>query len=74
MQVLHEGYRYRLNVRRQVVTHRTCMQSGCKGRCSTVGDHLCAVREHNHLSESEVQLRLMSRLTHQVMEDATPDL
>ena len=50
------------------------MQSGCKGRCSTVGDHLHAVREHNHLSESEVQLRLMSRLTHQVMEDATPDL
>ena len=62
-QVLHEGYRYRLNVRRQ-------QNIGCKGCCSIVGDHLRAVIENSHPPHSEVQLRLMSRLRHQVLEDA----
>ena len=36
-----------------------CLQCGCKGRYSTIGDHLRAVIEHNHQPESE-------------LEDATP--
>ena len=47
-QVLHEGYRYLLNVRGQVATPWKGVQSGCNRYCSTVGDHLRAVTEHNH--------------------------
>ena len=71
-QVLNAGYRYRLNVRRQVATHWKCVQTGCKGRCSTIGDYIRGVTDHCHPPEAQEELRLLSRLRNRVQNEVSP--
>ncbi|XP_046555649.1 uncharacterized protein LOC124264911 [Haliotis rubra] len=72
-QVLHGGHKYRLHVDRQVATHWKCIIDKCKGRCSTIGDHITSVSEHNHPPlVNEEESRLLTRLRQRVQEEIKP--
>ena len=68
--VLHKGFRYRLNVKRQVATHWKCVVPGCNGRCSTIGDHIMSTTAHIHPPvENADHTRLLCRLRQRVQTD-----
>ncbi|XP_046552148.1 uncharacterized protein LOC124261815 [Haliotis rubra] len=68
-----EVHTYRLHVDRQVATHWKCIIDKCKGRCSTIGDHITSVSEHNHPPlVNEEESRLLTRLRQRVQEEIKP--
>ncbi|XP_071118963.1 uncharacterized protein [Haliotis cracherodii] len=48
VQVFLDGYCYNKNVVRQTCIHWKCVDSTCKGRCTTVGDFIRNVSDHTH--------------------------
>ncbi|XP_046325838.1 uncharacterized protein LOC124110496 [Haliotis rufescens] len=70
--VIFEGYLFNKNATRQTAQHWRCVIKSCSGKCTTVGDFVRNVSEHNRPSENSNRVRFVSNMRKRAREETTP--
>jgi len=71
-QILLDGYIYNKNVTKVTCQHWTCVSKTCNGRCTTTGDFLKNVTEHNHPPENPDVYIFQNNLRKRAREEIIP--
>jgi len=71
--VLLDGYVYNKNATRATCQHWACTAKTCRGRCTTVGDYIRNVTDHNHPpTNTDEAMRFISNMQKRAREETTP--
>lgn len=72
-QVLLDGYVYNKNASRATCQHWACTAKTCRGKCTTVGDYIRNVTDHNHPpTNTDEAMRFISNMRKRAREETTP--